>query len=603
MIKDCPKSNQTRTMVASTATPSQSIQRPNPTAGRGQLQQGRVFALVPGDVQASTSVVSGILTIDSYPAHVLIDSGSTHSFVTPYFATKLSTPPQPLNFTLHVSTPSGDSMIGSHIFRDCEIQVHDVLLHVNLIPLDIQHFDVILGMDWLASNYATIDCVDKKVNFQIPMQPKLSFEGKGVVPPPYLISYMYARRLLRKGCQGYLASIVDCTPKEINPSDIPVVREFMDVFPDDLIELPPDRELEFTIDLVPGTTSISKAPYRMAPVELKELKLQLQELLDKGFIRPSTSPWGAPVLFVKKKDGSMRLCIDYRELNRVTVKNKYPLPRIDDLFDQLQGAQVFSKIDLRSGYHQLKIKPEDVPKSAFRTRYGHYEFLVMPFGLTNAPAAFMDLMNRVFKSHLDDFIIVFIDDILIYSKNNEDHEKHLRIALQTLREEKLFAKFKKCEFWLTSIAFLGHIISKDGISVDPQKIEAIVNWPRPTNVTEIRSFLGLAGYYRRFVQDFSRLATPMTRLIQKHITFKWDADCENSFQELKKRLISAPILTLPTGTGGYVIFSDASFKGLGCVLMQNGKVIAYASRQLKPYERNYPTHDLELAAVIFALKI
>ena len=603
MIKDCPKSNQTRTMVASTATPSQSIQRPNPTAGRGQLQQGRVFALVPGDVQASTSVVSGILTIDSYPAHVLIDSGSTHSFVTPYFATKLSTPPQPLNFTLHVSTPSGDSMIGSHVFRDCEIQVHDVLLHVNLIPLDIQHFDVILGMDWLASNYATIDCVDKKVNFQIPMQPKLSFEGKGVVPPPYLISYMYARRLLRKGCQGYLASIVDCTPKEINPSDIPVVREFMDVFPDDLIELPPDRELEFTIDLVPGTTSISKAPYRMAPVELKELKLQLQELLDKGFIRPSTSPWGAPVLFVKKKDGSMRLCIDYRELNRVTVKNKYPLPRIDDLFDQLQGAQVFSKIDLRSGYHQLKIKPEDVPKSAFRTRYGHYEFLVMPFGLTNAPAAFMDLMNRVFKSHLDDFIIVFIDDILIYSKNNEDHEKHLRIALQTLREEKLFAKFKKCEFWLTSIAFLGHIISKDGISVDPQKIEAIVNWPRPTNVTEIRSFLGLAGYYRRFVQDFSRLATPMTRLTRKHVTFKWDADCENSFQELKKRLISAPILTLPTGTGGYVIFSDASFKGLGCVLMQNGKVIAYASRQLKPYERNYPTHDLELAAVIFALKI
>ncbi|XP_057475894.1 uncharacterized mitochondrial protein AtMg00860-like [Actinidia eriantha] len=215
----------------------------------------------------------------------------------------------------------------------------------------------------------------------------------------------------------------------------------------------------------------------------------------------------------------------------------------------------------------------------------------------------MDLMNRVFKSHLDDFIIVFIDDILIYSKNNEDHERHLRIALQTLREEKLFAKFKKCEFWLSSIAFLGHIISKEGISVDPQKIEAVVNWPQPTNATEIRSFLGLAGYYRRFVQDFSRLAIPMTRLTRKHVTYKWDADCEDSFQELKKRLISAPILTLPTGEGSYVIFSDASLKGLGCVLMQNGKVISYASRQLKPYENNYPTHDLELAAVLFALKI
>jgi hypothetical protein len=341
----------------------------------------------------------------------------------------------------------------------------------------------------------------------------------------------------------------------------------------------------------------------MAPLELKELKDQLQELLDRGFIRPSVSPWGAPVLFVKKKDGSMRLCIDYRELNKVTIKNRYPLPRIDDLFDQLQGSQVFSKIDLRSGYHQLKIQEKDVQKTAFRTRYGHYEFLVMPFGLTNAPAAFMDMMNRIFREHVDRCVVVFIDDILIYSKSQEEHVEHLRIVLSILRKHQLFAKFKKCEFWLDNVAFLGHVVTKEGIAVDPGKVEAVVNWVRPSNAHEVRSFLGLAGYYRRFVEGFSRLAAPLTRLTRKNEKFQWSEECEQSFQELKQRLVTAPVLTLPSGSDGFVIYSDASHKGLGCVLMQQGKVIAYASRQLKTYERNYPTHDLELAAVVFALKI
>ena len=306
---------------------------------------------------------------------------------------------------------------------------------------------------------------------------------------------------------------------------------------------------------------------------------------------------------MKKKDGTLRLCIDYRELNKVTIKNKYPLPRIEDLFDQLQGASYFSKIDLRSGYHQLKIKEEDIPKTAFRTRYGHYEFLVMPFGLTNAPAAFMDLMNRIFKEYLDQFVIVFIDDILIYSRSKEEHERHLRTVLQTLREKKLFAKFKKCEFWLGNVSFLGHIISKEGIAVDPGKIEAIKSWPTPTNVKEVRSFLGLAGYYQRFVEGFSKIALPLTQLTRKNVKFQWSDERERSFQELKKRLITAPILTIPDGSEGMVVYSDASKMGLGCVLMQHGKVIAYASRQLKDYEKNYPTHDLELAAVVFALKI
>jgi hypothetical protein len=418
-----------------------------------------------------------------------------------------------------------------------------------------------------------------------------------------LISAVAAGKMLNRGCQAYLAHVVDTSTRTVGIEDIPVVSEFFDVFPEDLPGLPPVREIDFTIDLLPGTTPISQAPYRMAPAELKELKIQLQELVDKGFIRPSMSPWGAPVLFVKKKDGTLRLCIDYRKLNQVTVKNKYPLPRIDDLFDQLRGAKVFSKIDLRSGYHQLRIREPDIAKTAFRSRYGHYEFVVMPFGLTNAPAAFMDLMNRVFRPYLDRFVIVFIDDILVYSKSEKLHAKHLRLILETLRSAQLFAKFSKCEFWLDRVGFLGHVISAGGVSVDPQKVEAVSNWGRPTSVTEIRSFLGLAGYYRRFVQDFSRIAAPLTRLTRKGVKFEWSEKCELSFQELKDRLTSAPVLALPDESGEYVIYCDASRQGLGGVLMQHGNVIAYASRQLKPHELNYPTHDLELAAVVFALKL
>ncbi|NBJ65466.1 hypothetical protein D5266_09835, partial [bacterium c-19] len=354
-------------------------------------------------------------------------------------------------------------------------------------------------------------------------------------------------------------------------------RKFPEAFLDDLPGLPPDREIEFVIDTYPEALPVSKNPYRMAPIELKELKVQLQELVDKGFIRSSSSPWGAPVLFVKKKDGSLRMCIDYRELNKLTIKNKYPLPRIDDLFDQLQGAKVFSKIDLRSGYYQLKVKDSDIPKTAFRTRYGHYEFLVMSFGLTNAPAAFMDLMNRVFREFLDKFVIVFIDDILIYSRNEADHEEHLRIVLSTLRQQQLYAKLSKCEFWLDKVNFLGHVISAEGISVDPSKIRAVKDWPQPRNVSEVRSFLGLAGYYRKFIKGFSILAKPLTSLTKKDLKYSWTETCEESFQTLKQKLTTAPLLVLPIEGGKFSVYCDASKIGLGCVLMQEGKVVAYAS--------------------------
>ncbi|KAG8491589.1 hypothetical protein CXB51_014771 [Gossypium anomalum] len=396
-----------------------------------------------------------------------------------------------------------------------------------LLPFD--EFDVILGMDWLTTHDVIVNCGKKFI--------ELKCENG---------------EILRVNSE-------ESDNPELKIESVPVVCEFPDVFPEELPGLPPVREVEFGIELIP----------------------------DKGFVRPSSSLWGAPVLFVKKKDGSMRLCIDYQQLNKVTVKNKYPLPRIDDLFDQLKGATVFSKIDLRFGYYQLRVKESDVLKTAFRTRYDHYEFLVMPFGLTNAPAIFMDSMNRIFRPYLDKFVVVFIDDILIYSHDETEHAEHLRTVLQLLRDNQLYAKFSKSE----------------GIKVDSSKISAIVDWKPPRNVSEVRSFLGLAGYYRRFVEGFSMIATPLTRLLRKDIKFEWTEKCQQSFDKLKTLLTKAPVLVQPKPGKEFVIYSDASMNGLGCVLMQEGKVIAYASRHLKPHEKNYPTHDLELAAIIFALKI
>jgi hypothetical protein len=276
---------------------------------------------------------------------------------------------------------------------------------------------------------------------------------------------------------------------------IRVVQEYPDVFPKDLPGMPPDHDIEFIIDLLPGTPPISKRSYRMPINELAELKKQIVELQSKGFIHPSSFPWGAPVLFVEKKYGTQRMCMDYRSLNEVTIKNKYPLPRIEDLFDQMKGASVFSKIDLRSGYHQLKIRESDIPKTAFHTRYGLYEYTVMSFGLTNAPAYFMYLMNKVFMEYLDKFLVVFIGDILIFSETEEEHESHLRLVLEKLRAHQLYSKCSKCEFWLSEVAFLGHVISPGGVSVDPGKVKDVLDWMPPANVSEIRSFLGLAGYY------------------------------------------------------------------------------------------------------------
>nr|GEW64083.1 hypothetical protein [Tanacetum cinerariifolium] len=321
--------------------------------------------------------------------------------------------------------------------------------------------------------------------------------------------------------------------------------------------------------------NVARIPYRLAPSEMKELVGQLQELSKKGFICPSSSPWGAPMLFVKKKDGSFRMCIDYRDLNKLTVKNRYLLPRIDDLFDQLQGSSVYSKINLRSGYHQLRIREEDIPITAFRTRYGHYEFQVMSFSLTNVLVVFMDLMNR----------------------NKEEHGEHLKTIL-----EQLYVKFSKCDFWLESIQFLRHVIDSEGVHVDPAKIKAIKNWATPTTPTEVRQFLGLASYYRRFIKGFSLISKPLTKLTQKNEKFEWETGAEEAFQTLKQKLCCAPILALLEGSKDFMVYCNASLSGFGAVLMQREKVIAYASRQLRTHEENYTTHDLELVAVVFSLR-
>ncbi|GKB26464.1 putative reverse transcriptase domain-containing protein, partial [Tanacetum coccineum] len=425
------------------------------------------------------------------------------------------------------------------------------------MPVELGSFDVIIGMDWLAKYHAVIVCAEKIVC--IPFGDKILIVRGDESSNKHgtrlnIISCTKAQEYLTKGCHVFLANITATKDEDKSKGkqleDVPVVQEFPKVFPEDLPGIPPTRQVEFRIDLVPGVALVARAPYRLAPSEMKELAEQLQELTDKGFIRPSSSPWGAPVLFVKKKDGSFWMCIDYRELNKL--------------------------IDLRSGYHQLRVREKDIPKTAFRTRYGHYEFQVMPFGFTNAPAVFMDLMNRVCKPYLDKFVIIFIDDIFIYSKSKKEHEEHLRQILKLLKKEELYATFSKCEFWISRVQFLGHVIDCRGIHVDPAKIESIKDWASPKTLTEIRQFLGLAGYYRRFIEGFSKIAKSMTKLTQKDVKFDWGDKQEEAFQLLKQKLCSAPILALPKGSEDFV---------------------------LKIHEKNYTTHDLELRAVVFALKI
>jgi hypothetical protein len=370
--------------------------------------------------------MTGTFSIDYKPIIILFYSGATHSFISDKCVARVGLDSCQAKGSYMISTPGGK--IGTNqLIRHVPIQLGSKVVKTDLILLPLEGMDIILGMDWMTEHKVLLDVSSRVIEIDSPSN------GATTLYLPQ---------------QEYFHSCVYATTY-IKLEDIPIVCEYPDVFPNDLLGMSPDQDIEFIIELQPGTSSISKRPYRMPPNELAKLKIQLQDLLDKGFIRPSASPWGCPTLFVNKKDNSLRLCVDYRPLNTVTIKNKYPLPRIDILFDQLAGAKIFSKIDLHSGYHQIKIKPSDVPKMAFSTRYELYEYLVMSFGLTNAPAYFMYLMNSVFMPELDKFVVVFIDDILIYSKTKDDHANHIHVVLQRLRDHRFYAKFSKCEIFGT----------------------------------------------------------------------------------------------------------------------------------------------------------
>ncbi|XP_052725916.1 uncharacterized protein LOC128194373 [Vigna angularis] len=470
-----------------------------PNAGRNQQGRGgraqavgRVYAITGSEAASSGTLIIGTCLVHGKQCCVLFDSGATHSFISKACVDKLGIAESEMQFDLVVSTPAAGEIRTSTVCVRCPIEVEGHKYKVNLICLPLKDLEVILGMDWLNTNRILTDCGAKELIF-----PEEDEEDLGV-------TLGQLKEDIMEGASCFLimthedreaeAISFERSSNNKHSGGQSVVDEFPDVFPDEVPELPPVREVEFTIDLVTTAAPISVQPYRMAPAELVELKKQIEDLMDKKFIRPSVSPWGAPVLLVKKKDGSSRLCIDYRQLNKLTIKNKYPLPRIDDLLDQLHGASVFSKIDLRSGYHQIRVKEGDIQKTAFRSRYGHYEYVVMSFGVTNAPAVFMDYINRIFRPYLDKFVVVFIDDILIYSKSCEEHEEHLRLVLGVLREKELYAKLSKCEFWMKEVQFLGHVVSAGGISVDPAKVRAVLEWESPRSVTEVRSFVGLAGY-------------------------------------------------------------------------------------------------------------
>nr|GEX64811.1 putative reverse transcriptase domain-containing protein [Tanacetum cinerariifolium] len=472
---------------------------------------GRAYMLRDRNTHKDPNVVKGMFLLNQHLARVLFDSGSDKSFVSISLASMLNILPITIDTIYDTEMTDGNLVSTNTVIQGCTLSLLKQPFKIDLMPIILGSFDVIIGMDWLSKYHAKILCDEKFV--QIPIN----------------------------------AQVMEKKSNEKRLEDIPVVREFLEVFPEDLSGLPPDHQIEFQIDLILGA-----APTKVSSDQV----LHLGELLSYLLI----------------KDGSFRVCIDYQKVNKLTIKNHYPLPMIDDLFDQLQGSSIYMKIDLRSVYHQLKVRDEDIPKTTFRTLYRHYEFQVMPFGLTNTHVVFMDLMNRVCKPYLDKSVIVFIDGILIYSCNKEEHAYHLKIILELLKGEKLYAKFSKCDFWISIVQFLRHVIDNQGIHVDPLKIEAVKNWASPTTPTE------------------------------KNKKYIRGEDQESAFQLLKQKLCEA-LLALPKGNDNFVVYCDASLQGLGAVLMQREKVIAHASRQLKPHEENYTTHDLELGAVVFALKI
>jgi hypothetical protein len=528
--------------------------------------------------------------VNGKPARILIDSGSSKDFVSADFIQrhKLKTTTTQGG---HVTLADGRKQLSKGCLTAAHVRMVNHHYKIDLSVLPLTQYDVILGMNWLRRYRPLIDWS------ALTFEPTVS-QSTDVHTSSDLF---YSADTIKEHVQ---TSLLDNEDVVTDCSDI--LREYADVFGPLPNRLPPTRDVDHHIDLEPGSVPPSRSTYRMSGSELEVLRKQLDDLLAKGYIQPSKSPYGAPILFVKKKSGELRMCVDYRALNKITIKNRSQMPRQDELLDRIRGACVFTKIDLRSGYHQIKIHPDDVPKTAFNTRYGHFEFNVLPFGLTNAPATFQTMMNSIFSDFVDDFLIVYIDDILIFSRNAKEHREHVRKVLQRLREHQLYANSEKCEFGRSSINFLGHVVSKDGISMASSKLEDIRNWPVPKTVEDVRSFLGLTGYYRRFIHKFSQIAAPLSNLTRKLVPFLWTDTEQKAFEDLKTAMLNGPVLTVPNETAPFIVTADASGYAVGASLSQDlglgPQPVAFMSHRMTPAQMNYPVHEQELLAIMLALR-
>lgn len=551
------------------------------------------------------------------PCQVLVDCGSTENCISTVIANRLGIKTKVVTGGTIYLADDRENVL-SETCEEETLRLGDAYALRERFRVTKLRYDVILGMPWLEAGNKQVDWLARTISFDeggrkiILHASTSSGLKKRQATKGILVGMAFMKKRMRRKQPVYMVvpNIASMVEKRAEGAERveQLISEFRDVFPTDLPSgLPPDRGAPFHIDLMPEAKPTNRPIYRLAPNELEELRKTLDELLEKGLIRESTSPWGAPVLFAPKKDGGLRLCIDYRGLNKQTIKNAYPLPRVDDLLDQLRGATIFSKLDLRSGYWQVPIAKEDIEKTAFRTRYGHFEWLVLPFGLTNAPASFMGHMNRLFRDLLDKYVVVFIDDILIYSKTPEEHDQHLREVLCRLRDSHFYCKQSKCELWKSEVTFLGHVVSSEGVRMEQAKVNAVKDWPTPKDVSEVRSFLGLAGYYRRFVRRFAHIAAPLTNLLEKGAPFEWKLQQQGAFDSLKEALTTAPILQPYDPDLPCTVDIDASDFAIGAVLQQDFgrglQPVAYESRKLKRAERNYSARDREQLAIVHATKV
>jgi hypothetical protein len=480
----------------------------------------------------------------------------------------------------------------------------EYVMNSPMISIPMGGADVVLGIQWLQS-LGTV-----AFNFQ-ELFMKFSLEGKeielrGITGKlSKVISSNGMKKLLKKGHQGVISQLCSLdvqTSKPSIPLDLQgIIDKHSKVFEDIPKGLPPTRNHDHDIHLIHGSVPPNIRPYRYPYAQKSEIERMVEEMLEAGIIRPSQSSYSAPVVMVFKKDGSWRMCPDYRELNKITIKYKFPIPFIDELLDELHGAIYFTKLDLHSGYHHIRMKEEDIPKTTFRTHEGHYEFLVMPFGLTNAPSTFQGLMNSIFNPFLRKFVLVFFDDILIYSKSWEDHVRHVDKVLQLLKEKQLYAKPSKCFFGVKEVEYLGHIVSHEGVKVDPNKIKAMMDWQIPKTLKNIRGFLGLTGYYHKFVRHYGRITTPLTTLTKKD-AFSWTPEETKAFEQLKEVMCKAPVLTTPDFTKTFIVECDALGNGIGVVLMQEGRPLDFESRPLKGKDLHKPIYEKEMMAILHALK-